>query len=126
VLDLGWKQATPDSEVELKWGYVLLGDYNQDGEVSIEDVTPIAQHCHETAEQWSGDEWRPDYYDIEAVTDGNRDLRVNYEDVDFIAHNFGIVLLDYWILGANVLDAPDPGAGFLSSHRGSFGARRDG
>ena len=52
--DLQWEPTSPETTTDwgkLTWRYVNDGDYNEDGIVSIADVTPLAIHDGETYDQ---------------------------------------------------------------------------
>ncbi len=66
------------------WSYINLGDYNQDGVVSIGDVLPLARHFFHTSEARGGTP--TDAEDI--VIDGNLDGVINIADVKPLADNF--------------------------------------
>ncbi len=75
-----WAYQSEEGNVTLTWSYVNIGDYNQDGIVSIQDITPLAEHFQETAEG-EGDSWR-------GWIDGNRDGLINIADVTPLAEHF--------------------------------------
>ena len=58
---------------ELYWAYTTNGDYDQNGEVNISDLTPLGQHFGESGEF--------DYDDIQAVIDGDSNGEINISDV---------------------------------------------
>jgi PKD repeat protein len=74
----------------LSWRYRNLGDYNQDGVVSVADITPLAMHI---GEEWSvgGENTLP------AVIDGSQNNKVDIADVTQIAMYFGTECPDYSI-----------------------------
>jgi len=76
----------------LTWHHRSQGDYNQDGVVSIADVTPIAIHFGETV---PGDDTA--HVSIQAVVDGNQDGTVSISDVTPIAMRFGVEVHRYVI-----------------------------
>lgn len=68
---------------ELTWSYYNEGDYNQDGIVSVADITPLAIHF---GEGWAiGQE-----NSLHAVVDGSGNGTVDIADVTPIAMNFGV------------------------------------
>jgi hypothetical protein len=80
-----------DGTMDLTWSHYNVGDYNQDGVVSVADITPLAMHFSET-------------YDIEterdsihAVVDGSANGSVGIEDITQIAMYFGIEVDSYAI-----------------------------
>ena|GEM_PF-2165912 len=90
ITDLG------DGTYTLTWSYRNVGDYNQDGIVNIMDITPLAVHFQESADETN--EW----------IDGNRDSLINLADVTPLAVSFGNEVAGY-----SVLQAPDyPGYTF--------------
>jgi len=70
----------------LRWSYRNLGDYNQNGTVGVEDITPLAQHFG--ASVGAEDP-------LVEVIDGNGNGAVGIEDVTPIAANFGAELSGY-------------------------------
>jgi len=82
-----------DGTFTLTWHYRNLGDYGQDGEVGISDITPIAMHYGET-------------YDVEdencllAVVDGSGNGEVDIADITQIAMYFAAEVAEYAIEGA--------------------------
>lgn len=78
----------------LSWTYVNTGDYNQDGEVNVSDITPIALYYGSTV----GDaDW------VEAqVADGDKNGEVNMADIQQI-------VLNYWnrVSAYNIYTSPD-------------------
>jgi len=71
------------SGTQLTWSYKNGGDYNQDGIVSILDITPLAVHFNETA--GATNEW----------IDGNADTVINILDITPLAANFMTDLARY-------------------------------
>lgn len=65
------------------WGFRNPGDYNQDGFVNIQDLTPLAAHFNETAD--ATNEW----------IDGNGDTVINIMDLTPLAANFFNVVSGY-------------------------------
>jgi len=78
-----------DSEYVLSWLYRNCGDYNQNGAVGIEDITPLAIHFGEDATPEN--EW----------IDGDFDGRVHISDITPIAMNFGVNVHHYSIQGSH-------------------------
>jgi len=72
------------------WSYRNVGDYNQDGIVNIMDITPLAAHFNESADE--GNEW----------IDGNGDGAITILDVTPLAANFFCDVAGYEIEGATV------------------------
>ncbi|MBN2083172.1 PKD domain-containing protein [bacterium] len=65
---------------QLSWGYYCQGDYNQDGLVSVHDLTPLGVHYLE--------EGPFDEDSALAVVDGNSDGLVTVNDITPIGQNF--------------------------------------
>jgi len=77
-----------DGTFTLTWHYRNLGDYDQNGTVGIEDITPLAQHFGEdTAPE---NEW----------IDGDLDGRVHISDITPIAMHFAAEVHHYAVEGA--------------------------
>jgi hypothetical protein len=68
------------------WHYYNVGDYNQDGVVSIADITSLAMHYGQT---WSK-AVPADVNTLAAVVDGSNNEKVDIADVTPIAMNFGV------------------------------------
>jgi PKD repeat protein len=84
----------------LSWRYYSNGDYNQDGLVSISDLTPLGQHYGESS-PLSGDQpFPPD--SLGAVIDGNGDGIINISDITQIGQNYGVRVDGYRIYAAEV------------------------
>jgi hypothetical protein len=80
-----------DGTFHVAWHYYNIGDYNQDGVVSIADITPLAMHYGET---WS--KAVPlDVNTIAAVVDGSNNEKVDIADVTPIAMYFGSEVTHY-------------------------------
>ena len=77
-----------DGTFTLNWHYRNLGDYDQNGVVGIEDITPLAQHFGEDVAPEN--EW----------IDGDFDGRVHISDITPIAMNFAVDVHHYVIEGA--------------------------
>jgi hypothetical protein len=74
------------------WSYRNVGDYNQDGEVSIPDITPIAQHFGHTR---AGIGIFPDQED--EVIDGDDNGDIGIPDITPIAQNYLVNVARYAI-----------------------------
>ena len=77
-----------DGTYTLTWSYKNVGDYNQDGIVNIMDITPLAVHFNETADETN--EW----------IDGNEDTVIDIKDITPLAANFLTEVAGYVIEGA--------------------------
>ncbi len=71
-----------DGSYALRWNYTNVGDYNQDGNVTIADITPLAEHFFKTK---SGGVWEDP---VEEAIDGNGDGIINISDITPLAENF--------------------------------------
>ena len=68
---------------QLKWGYYSNGDYHQNREVNVADITPLALHFQETAP--------PGGFpanSVQAVVDGDGNGEINLADITPIVLNF--------------------------------------
>lgn len=63
------------------WLYANQGDYNQDGLVGIEDLTPLGLHFGESGLFLIDS--------VQAIVDGNKDGEINISDITPIGLNFG-------------------------------------
>lgn len=79
-----------DSETStLSWGYYSPGDYDQNGEVNVADITPIAVHFGESG-GFTGNS-------IQAVVDGDSNGEINTADITPLVVNFGTTVSEYRI-----------------------------
>ncbi len=83
-----------DGTFSLTWTYKNVGDYNQDGIVSIQDISPLAEHFMEIARLEN--EWM----------DGDGNGVINIGDVTPLAENFFSQVAGYLIRGGNSQDGP--------------------
>lgn len=83
----------------LTWTYRNRGDYNQDGIVSIADVTPVAIHFD--CEAGPDCPYYPDddMTEVHEIVDGDGNGTIGYSDVDVIGIHFKS-LLSYYSLRA--------------------------
>lgn len=80
----------------LRWGYENDGDYNQDGVVTISDITPLAIHFAETVDEdrrWPTPTSQP--------VDGNNDECISIADITPLAATFCCDVQSYRIEGTN-------------------------
>ncbi len=82
-----------DGTYTLSWHYRNLGDYDQNGAVGIEDITPLAMHYSETYELI-------DENCLLAVIDGSGNGRIGIEEITPIAMNFAASVDHYAVEGA--------------------------
>ena len=66
----------------LKWGFTSQGDYDQNSETNIADLTPLGIHFGVGGGPF-------EYYTIEAVVDGDGNGEINISDITPIGVNFG-------------------------------------
>jgi hypothetical protein len=85
---------------ELHWGYSSSGDYNQDGEVNISDLTPLGVHFNKPVPVGQPDS-------IIAVVDGNGDGLITISDLSPLGASIGSRALSYNVYSSlNVDDVP--------------------
>jgi len=84
-----------DGTFALSWHYRNLGDYDQNGTVGIEDITPLAQHYNEEV---PGDDTERN--SLQAVIDGSGNGRIGIEEITPIAMNFAVEVEHYAVEGA--------------------------
>jgi hypothetical protein len=77
-----------DGSVTLRWREVDLGDYNNDGEVGIADLGPMAMYYGALTTSGS-------YQDIAKMIDGNASGEVDIGDLQPIAANYGNIVSGY-------------------------------
>jgi PKD repeat protein len=86
----------------LEWLYYSQGDYDQNGEVNIADLTPIAQHFGESS---GGGSFEP--ASVQSVVDGDANGEINIADISPIGVNFGRSCASYNVYRSNSdSDAP--------------------
>ena len=75
---------------QLKWGYYSNGDYDQNREVNVADITPLALHFQESAP--------PGGFpanSVQAVVDGDGNGEINLADITPIVLNFQNYVSEY-------------------------------
>ncbi len=85
ITDLKAGYSDEESLFTFRWPYQNVGDYDQNGIVSISDITPIAEHFSEQANE--GNYW----------IDGTGDGVINIQDVTPIAEHFFSQVAGYLI-----------------------------
>ena len=75
-----WLERVDATTATAHWTYINVGDYNQDSEVGVADITPIAQHYRKTPES-------PDWGKAQ-LADGDSNGEVNAADISQIAANY--------------------------------------
>lgn len=75
-------------DVVLYWEESNLGDYNNDGEVSMTDILPLGRRYGMFSTDGHEDEW-------DRMADGNADAEVNYRDIFLIQDHYGALLSGY-------------------------------
>lgn len=100
-----------DGSGDLTWSYRNSGDYNQDGLVSVLDLTPLAAHFQENVEGGAA---------VNEVIDGNEDGVIDIKDITPLAASFGVELADYAVEGADAAEGPfaEVGSADLTSASG--------
>lgn len=73
-----------EDTLTLSWLFFSQGDYDQNGEVNISDLTPIAQHFGESS---GGGGFAVD--SVQSVVDGDANGEINISDISPIGVNFG-------------------------------------
>jgi len=86
------------SGFDLSWGYYSTGDYDQNGEVNIADLTPIAGRFKQSAVDGDRD-------GLDRLLDGDGNTEINLADITPIASNFHNLVAGYRVFRA---DGPDP------------------
>lgn len=81
----------------ISWTEHLSGDYDNNGEVNLADITAIALHFGQTVDS----EARPEEYMVRIDGDGNKEI--NLGDITPIAMHFGEVLSGYSVLFSETL-----------------------
>lgn len=95
----GFISFAPDS---FGWYHSLQGDYDQNGEVNIGDLTPLGQHLGETS---GGGVFS--YQSALSVIDGDSNGEINLADITPIGVNFSLRSPEYRVYGSgNPADYP--------------------
>jgi hypothetical protein len=71
----------------LRWLYVSLGDYDQNGIVGVSDLTPLGVHFGEESPDGAGQPFPAE--SLGAAIDGNGDGLIGVSDIAPIGQNFG-------------------------------------
>ncbi|MCB1218246.1 PKD domain-containing protein [bacterium] len=86
----------------LFWHYYNQGDYDQNGEVNISDLTPLGIHLREAGP------WSP--ASIQGVIDGDGNGEINLADITPIGSNFGARISSYNLYASDdIADYPATG-----------------
>jgi PKD repeat protein len=88
----------------LNWGYFSPGDYDQNGEVGLSDLVPLAVHFGEST--GTGSPFPEN--SIQAVIDGDGNGELNLGDIIAIAANFGVHTEGYRVYCAAAAAAYPP------------------
>lgn len=91
VLEVSGSQ--PGGSIELAWDERNIGDYNNNGEVEIADITPIVLHFGETVGE------SPNPAEL-LVVDGDLNGEINLSDLTPIARNFQRTVEGYTVYHA--------------------------
>ena len=83
------------------WFYQNQGDYDQNGEVNISDLTPLAIHFGKAA---AGGSFA--FSSVESVVDGDGNGLINISDITPIGVNFGNRVTDFNIYGGPLSNYP--------------------
>jgi len=88
----------------LSWDYSITGDYDQNGEVNVSDITPLGVHFGK-----SGDF---NFASIESVVDGDSNGEINVSDITPIGVNFKAQVTGFNIYASQLyLDVPQENGG---------------
>jgi hypothetical protein len=87
-----------DDELCLRWSYVNVGDYNQDGMVSVSDLTEVGRYFNASR---GDDEW-----DFAQLADGNGDGMITVADITGIGQNYLAYVAGYEVLTADSREGP--------------------
>lgn len=87
-----------DGSVTFTWGYLNTGDYSQDGEVNISDLTPVGVHFAKTSSA-------PDWLSA-SLADGDSNGEVNIADLTPIGQNYLTLISGYKLEEASGANGP--------------------
>jgi len=79
--------------VQLTWTHKCAGDYNNDGEVTVSDLTPVGIYYNAKA----GDA----NWGLASAADGNNDGFITVSDITAIGQNYGVATRGYSIFGSH-------------------------
>ena len=97
--------AYDEVESTLSWHFASQGDYDQNGEVGISDLTPLGLNFGAVSPGGAGQPFS--YASVESVVDGNGDGEINIGDVTPIGVNFGVSCTGYSVyLSVDEADYP--------------------
>ncbi len=85
--------AQGDGTAQLEWSYFNRGDYDQNSEVNVADLTPVGR--------WLGTNSGSSDWPKAIVSDGDGNNEVNVADVTPIGQNFLMVISGYRVLSAD-------------------------
>lgn len=103
-----------DGTSTLTWGYKNIGDYDQNSEVNLGDLVPIAVYFKETS---TGPNWS-----TASVADGDGNGEVNLGDIVPIAANFLSTVAGYYVYESRLFEGILPehaDVDFNTSHSAS-------
>ncbi|MEP0813385.1 MAG: PKD domain-containing protein [bacterium] len=106
VMDLAYLDDG-DGTYSLAWTYRNKGDYDQNGEVGVSDITPIALNFLESA----SDEGPQD---PDMVVDGDGNGEIGVSDITPIAINYLITVAKYKVEGSANANGPFQAAGEIA------------
>jgi PKD repeat protein len=96
-----------EGSLTLNWDHACQGDYDQNGEVNVADLTPIAQHFLETS---GGGPFPRD--SVQSVIDGDGNGEINIADLSPIGSNFQARVGSYEVVASlTITDFPTENAG---------------
>lgn len=79
--------ALSGSDWQLTWSYRSIADYDQDGNVGVSDVTPLAMHFgHTITGSWD---------ELDPIIDGDGNGAIGVTDITPVAQNFGCRVSGY-------------------------------
>ncbi|MCH7472167.1 PKD domain-containing protein [bacterium] len=107
-----------EASAALSWGYYSAGDYDQNGEVNISDLTPLGANFGKAAPGGEGEGGGFDPASIESVVDGDANGEINIADVTPIGVNFGVVVEGYRVYRSDDI-ADYPGGASVPNGPGS-------
>ncbi|MBN2081449.1 hypothetical protein JW859_04485 [bacterium] len=87
VDDLTAGEGSEWGKAAFTWTYRNAGDYNQDGMVTVNDITPVGVHFGKGAD---AADWQ-----VAQVADGNRDGLITVSDITPIGQNFQATVTGY-------------------------------
>ena len=94
---------------QVTWAYDLAGDYDQDGEVTVADIVPLAKYFKQSSPPDDPGLLGFEYQTIQSVVDGDRNGEIGLSDLTVIGKNMGAGVDGYELYGSADFTQDYPG-----------------